>query len=212
MTIAQAEPAALEDPEPADVESATQNDTAPSAHTGGPTRLRFILSHIQPLGAGAVALAAVISVLGAVWAIRLGVAYPIAIMVGYCTLATTACLTVVLALLPKHEETDEQLASTAPPVSEAWKHVSTFSVADAARLWCDAEPGAAATQDIIAWGRLLLDAIANGDLTCIRNETQGNRPASYPTDKPYWSTKVTRDALQAWARARGFSPEFLQDR
>jgi hypothetical protein len=212
VTIAQTEPAALEDPKLAEVESAARNDNARQAPTRALARLRFIRSHMQPFGVGVVALAAVVSVLGAVWAVRLGVSYPIAIMVSYCTLATTICLTAVLALLPKYEAEQEQPASDAPSVSEAWKHVSTFTVSDAARLWCEVEPGAAATQDIIAWARLLLDAIASGELACIRSESPANRPLSYPSDKPYWSTKVTRDALQAWARARGFNPGFLQDR
>lgn len=212
MTIVQTEPAALEDPELAEVESAAQNDNARPAPTGPQARLRFNWSHMQPLGMGAVGLATVVSVLGAVWAIRLGVSYPIAIMVSYCTLTTTVCLTGVLAMLPRHETARELPASTAPSVSEAWKHVGAFTVSDAARLWCEVEPGSAATQDIIAWGRLLLDAIESGELAYIRNETQGNRPLSYPSDKPYWSTKVTRNALQTWAQARGFNPEFLQDR
>jgi len=212
VTIAQTEPAALADPELAEVESAAQNDNAPPVPTGAPARLRFIWSHIQPLGVGAIALATAVSVAGAVWSIRLGVALPLAIMVSYCALATTVCLTVVLATLPRHEAARELPAATTPSVSEAWKHVNTFTVSDAARLWCEVEPGAAATQDIIAWARLLLDAIASGELACIRNETQGNRPLSYPSDKPYWSTKVTRDALQAWAQTRGFNPGFLQDR
>lgn len=210
VTIAQTEPAALETPEPTEVESTAQNDNARPAPTAAQARLRIIWSHMQPFGVGAVAFATVVSVLGAVWAIRLGVSYPIALMVSYCTLATTVCLTVVVAMLPGHETAPEQPTSTAPSTSEAWKHVGTFTVSDAARLWCEVEPGAAATQDIIAWGRLLLDAITSGELACIRNETHGSRPMSYPSDKPYWSTKVTREALQAWAQARGFNPRFLQ--
>ncbi len=211
MTIAQSEPAAIGDSELADLASTARNDNAQPALTGAIARLRFLLSHMQPLGVGAVALAAVASAAGAVWAVRVGVSYPIAIMVSYCTLATTVCATLLLAMLPRRETKQAQPAETVPLVSEAWKHVNTFSVSDAARLWCDVEPGAAATQDIIAWARLLLDAISSGELECVREEPKGNLARSYPSDKPYWSTKVTRDALQAWARTRGFSPGFLQD-
>lgn len=167
-----------------------------------------------PFGLAAVALGAVLSVAGSIWAIRLGIATPIAIMVGYCTLVATVCLTLALSLLPTHETEQEPPTSISatPPVSEAWKHITVFSVSDAARLWCDVEPGAALTQDIIAWGRLLLDAIAGGELACIRNEAQSGRLKSYSSDKPHWSTQVTREALQAWARGRGFEPAFLQDR
>ena len=67
------------------------------------------------------------------------------------------------------------------------------------------------TQEIIAWGRVLVDAIENGELPFIRSEAQHKRSVSYSYDKPHWSTEVTRDALKAWAQTRGFSPSFLQD-
>lgn len=212
VTIAQTEPATLENPQLTADESFSQSDSGPSAFTGTLGRLRLIQARIGPFGLGAVVLATIVSVSGAIWAIRLGAATPIAIMVGYCTLVATVCLTVALSLLPKPESKQGQSVSATPAVSEAWKHVSTFSVSDAARLWCDVEPGATVTQDIIAWGRLMLDAIASGELACIRNEAPSNRPTSYPSDKPHWCTEVTRDALQTWAHARGFEPGFLQNR
>lgn len=211
MTIAQSEPTILDSPQREAVESTPQSDTDPPALLKALAGLRFVQARVGPLGVTAIALGAIVSVSGAVWAIRLGITYPIAIMVGYCTLVATACLTLVLSLLPRHETQQAQPVSAAPSVSEAWKHVSTFSVSDAARLWCEVEPGATVTQDVIAWGRLLLDAIAGGELACVPNDAQSNRRTSYPSDKPHWSTQITRDALQAWARARGFSPGFLQD-
>lgn len=212
MTIAQTEPAALEDPHLTAAETIPQDDAGPSALVTALDGLRLVPARIGPLGLGTVVLGTIVAVSGAIWAVWLGVSYPIAIMVGYCTLVATACLALALAMLPRQETKPEQPVSETPSVSEAWKHVNTFSVSDAARLWCDVEPGATLTQDIIAWGRLLLDAIASGELACIRSEAPSNRPTSYPSDKPHWSTEVTREALQAWARARGFEPGFLQDR
>lgn len=211
MTIAQTEPAAFDDPKLTAAESIPQSGTGPSALLRTLEGLRLTLARVGRLGLGTVVLGTVVSVAGAIWAIRLGVTTPIAIMVGYCTLVATVCLTLALSMLPRHEAKQERLVSTTSSVSEAWKHVNIFSVSDAARLWCDVEPGAAVTQDIIAWGRLLLDAIASGELACIRNETQSARLTSYPSDKPHWSTEVRRDALQTWARTRGFEPGFLQD-
>jgi hypothetical protein len=212
VTIAQSEPVALENPQLTTGKRISQVEAEQSILIRIPERLRFIRARIRPVTVGAFVLGTTVSVLGAAWAIWLGVAYPIAIMAGYCTLVATICAAFLLSMLPKHEtKREERLVSTRPSVSEAWKHVNTFSVSDAARLWCEVEPGATVTQDIIAWGRLLLDAISNGELACVRNEAQSGRPVSYPSDKPHWSTEVTRDALQAWARKRGFEPGFLQD-
>lgn len=211
VTIVQSESAILETPQLTAVESPPQSDTRQSALTRALEELRLVQARTGPVGLSAVVLGTIVSVSGAIWAIRLGVAYPIAIMVGYCTLVASVCLSLALATSPKHETRHARPVSTTPSVSEAWKHVNTFSVSDAARLWCETEPGAMMTQDVIAWGRLLLDAISSGELACVRNEAQSSRPASYSSDKPHWSTQVTRDALQAWARARGFTPGFLQD-
>ena len=132
-------------------------------------------------------------------------------MAGYSTFVATACLAFILAKAAAVEYKQEQQMNSPARVSEAWKHVSKLRVSDAARLWCDIAPGAMVTQDAIAWGRVLLDAIESGELPCVQNEALYKRSTSYSYDKPHWSTEVTRDALKAWARTRGFSPSFLQD-
>lgn len=212
MTIAQTEPSTLEDTQLTAVENFPQSDGEQPALIGALEGLRPILARIGPFGLGAATVGTIISVSGAIWAVRLGVTYPIAIMAGYCTLAASVCLAFVPSMLSRYETKSHQPVATTPSVSEAWKHVNTFSVSDAARLWCDVEPGATVTQDVIAWARLLLEAIASGELACVRNNDQSNRLTSYASDKPHWSTEVTREALQTWARARGFEPRFLQGR
>ncbi|HZD91395.1 MAG TPA: hypothetical protein VE224_14940 [Pseudolabrys sp.] len=212
MTIAHSEPAAFADPDRTADESIPQGNTESPALPAAGGSWRLIQERIGPLGLGASAFATALAAAGAIWAIRLGVAYPIAIMAAYCTAVATIGLALVISLLPRAEEArPEQPAPDTPAVSAAWKHVNTFSVSDAARLWCDVEPGATVTQDVIAWARLLLDAIADGELACVRGEAPSGRPMSYASDKPHWSTEVTREALQNWARTRGFKPGFLQD-
>lgn len=211
VTIVHSEPAAF------DTADHTAHESAPERHTEKVARpesrgaLEAVRDHVGPLGLGAITVGTALSVAGVVWAVHLGVVYPIAIMVGYCTAVSTVFLTLGVSLLPKAEPMRVEPPPALAAVSEAWKHVGTFSVSDAARLWCEVEPGATVTQDVIAWARLLLDAIANGELASVRNEAQSGRPRSFAPDKPHWSTEVTREALQTWARSRGFEPSFLQD-
>ncbi len=216
MTLAHSEPAALQNSQLAAAESVLDGNAAPSTPAKISGRLSLVLSRIRSVGLGAIALGLAVSVSGAVWAILVGVAYPVAIMVGYSTLVATICLVLVLSKLSKAADTNPnnqngEEISAPPAVSEAWKYVSKYRVSDAARLWCEVEPGAMATQEVIAWGYLLLDAIEGGELAYVRDEFQGGRRPSYLSDKPHWSTEVTRNALTAWARRREFNPSFLQD-
>ena len=185
--------------------------TQPSASTRAQRGVRFAQADLRMITLATFVVGLVVAASGTIWAIELGVVYPIAIMAGYSTFVATVCLALIWSKGPIFEAEQDPQAKASARVSGAWKHVSKLRVSDAARLWCDVEPGAMLTQEVIAWGCVLVDAIENGELPCIRSEAQHKGSASYSYDKPHWSTEVTRDALKAWARTRGFSPSFLQD-
>src|SRR5215475_825472 len=116
-------------------------------------------SAIGPLAIVTVLTGICVAVGGVVWAVELDVPYPLAIMAGYCSLMTSACLCAMLMVLRK-ASTKVEAAGTAAlrsvptrglPNYAAWKLESKYSVSDASRLWCDIEPGCPATQESIAW-------------------------------------------------------------
>jgi hypothetical protein len=88
--------------------------------------------------------------------------------------------------------------------------VNTLTVSDASRLWCDIEPGATATQETIAWGRALLDAIKRGELPILTKAGASEEAIKRESENPNYMTQVSRDALQAWARGHGYAPNFLR--
>jgi hypothetical protein len=147
---------------------------------------------------------------GALWAIDAGVSTPLALMVGYCTATSTIAL-YAASRLPRPVPVEEtERAPAAPGTSEAWKLVKTLTVSDASRLWCDIEPGATTTQETMAWGRALMDAIKRGELPIVLKPGMSDEAVKRERDNPHYMTQVTRDALQAWASAHGYAPNFLR--
>lgn len=145
------------------------------------------------------------------WAVRQGVPYPLAIMAGYCTLVGGACLFTTLLVVHNLTATADAASAARQPNYAAWRLVSRLSVSDASRLWCDIEPGCAATQESIAWAFAMLDAIKLGDLPFVERAHTDPAAAGRERSNPTWHTEVTRDALKAWAQAHGHAPRFLQD-
>lgn len=175
-----------------------------------------------PIGMAALATAGTgmaVALGGTVWAVQLDVSYPIAIMVGYCTLAATLCATVALRPTPAVAPTTvvstpaAAAAVNGGPTThfEAWRLVNKFSVSDAARLWCDLEPGSNVTQETIAWARVLLDAISRGELAMTEKPGARKDAIEHERNNPTWHTEMSREALTAWAKSHGFNPRFLQD-
>jgi hypothetical protein len=149
-----------------------------------------------------------------VWAVVEGANAALALLVGYSAIAST----VGLALLAPAKTTKTQVVEPAPkPVpaadpetSAAWKLVSTFTISDASRLWCNIEPGTAATQESMAWGRALLDAVKQGDLPIV---AKSGSPEVMDRERqnPHYMTQVTREALKQWADEKGHTPPFLRE-
>ena len=147
------------------------------------------------------------------WAVWSGDSVPTTVMLLYCMLASTLALYVATAS-PAIEA-----ASAAPTVAEpaaagtsaAWKLVETLTVSDASRLWCSIEPGAAATQETIAWGRALLDAIAREELPVVVKPGAPKDVVDWERKNPHYQTQVARASLKSWANEHGHFPAFLQD-
>jgi hypothetical protein len=138
------------------------------------------------------------------------VPYPLAVMVGYCTAAGGACLGVTLINMRRRAPTAKALptGTSREPNYAAWRLVSKFRISDASRLWCDIEPGSPASQESIAWGTAMLDAVKRGELAATARA--GTSHANQEQRNPGWSTEIGREALTAWAQAHGHSPRFLQ--
>jgi hypothetical protein len=158
-----------------------------------------------------VAVAALLlAAVNTIWAVHVGVTYPIAIAVGYCTFVATLCLAAAISALQKFEAPRGTPIPQKAAVSGAWKYVKTFSVSDACRLMSDIEPGSIITQDCIAWARALLEAIERGDLPVVE-KPRGIGIVPERRDKPNWHSEITREALKSWTQMRDVNPQFLQD-
>jgi hypothetical protein len=162
---------------------------------------RSIKAAIGPSGllvlSGGVALAAICTA----WSVQAGVTYPIAIAAGYCMAACSACLCAALAIVLNFSGPANPVKGKSEPTYAAWQVVKTLRVSEASRLWCDIEPGCAATQESLAWAQAMFNAIKSGELAV--SDGVG-------TSNPHWATEVERSALKQWAASYGHSPRFLQ--
>jgi len=153
----------------------------------------------------------VVSLFCSAWAIEAGAPAALAIMGGYCTFVTSACLCAMLLLIQNRTDKKTQVSATSAPNYAAWCLVDTLRVSDAARLWCGIEPGCAASQESMAWAQAMLDAIKRGELS-IRERTGINRPKiEHERANPGWHTEIARSDLKAWAQTYGHAPQFLRN-
>jgi hypothetical protein len=149
---------------------------------------------------------------GVIAAIATGANIAFSVLVGYCAIASTVAMMLAATRTPQppRPETD----APAPAVRDtapAWKLVTTFTVSDASRLLCNVEPGAAATQESIAWGRALIDAIKQGELPMATKAGAAQTFVERERENPHYMTEITREALRAWADQRGTIPAFLRE-
>jgi hypothetical protein len=168
-----------------------------------------IVSAIGLSGLAAVSSGLVLAVCGTALAIHDGVPYPLAVMVGYCAAVGSACLGAALVNIRRRAPAQASpVGVSRDPSYAAWRLVSKFRISDASRLWCDIEPGSPASQESIAWGTAMLDAVKRGELPAIARA--GTSHAAQEQRNPGWSTEIGRDDLISWAQAHGHSPRFLQ--
>ena len=182
-----------------------------------PTRLSAgvspgLLRGISPLLFSAATL---LTGVGVAAAVVTGANLALTLLVGYSAFAATIAMLRSAAPAVGPRGTIDLIAA-APLAAEpqtttaAWKLVSTFTVADASRLLSHVEPGAAATQESIAWGRALLDAIKAGDLAIASKASTAPGAADRERESPHYMTEVTREALAGWADQKGSVPDFLR--
>lgn len=177
--------------------------------TGG--RLQAFLTTQSPRTLAVLGAGLTVSAGGTIAAIATGANAALAMLIGYSALTGTAAL----ALTVRNWGTVAAPAICQPPTaaatSPAWKLVSVFTVSDASRLWCGIEPGATATQESMAWGRALVDAIRRGELPIVRRAGSTDEAFARERSSPHYMTPLARDALKLWAARHGHSPAFLAD-
>lgn len=209
----------IDSPVAADLIDAPQQTVSPPAALSRPQS--GTVRSVSPL-----VLAAALALVGAgvVSAVTTGANVALSVLVGYAALVGTIALTrrPTPALAPAPQPLAEiDAAAPEPPPSEpipttttttaAWKLVTTFTISDASRLLCNVEPGAAATQETLAWGRALLDAVKQGDLPLAAKAGAQPGTADRERDNPHYMSEITREALRTWADRKGSVPEFLRD-
>ena len=204
----------IDSPVAADLIDAPQQTVSPPAALSRP-RSGTVRS-VSPL-----VLAAALALVGAgvIAAVTTGANVALSVLVGYAALVGTIALIRRPTPTPAPEplaEIDvaasEPLPSepTLPTTTAAWKLVTTFTISDASRLLCNVEPGAAATQETLAWGRALLDAIKQGDLPLAAKAGAQPGTADRERENPHYMSEITREALRTWADRKGSVPEFLR--
>jgi hypothetical protein len=158
-------------------------------------------------GSVVLSLGVMLAAVCAIGAVLEGMAYSMAIAAGYCMLVCSVCLcaalTIVLKASPKAAPVGERLE----PSYAAWKTIKSLRVSDASRLWCNIEPGCAASQESLAWAKAMFDAIKSGELPVTG---AGPDTADRERANPSWATEVERGALKRWAAAYGHAPRFLE--
>ena len=136
--------------------------------------VRHIHAAIGFSGSAILCVGGALAILCTMNAVQAGAPYPISFAAGFCTLACSAgfCAALVAIL---------NVTGTVPPITEkpqpnyaAWKLAGKLRVSDASRLWCNIEPGCAASQDSLAWAQAMLNAIKAGELPVIRSA--GRKP------------------------------------
>ena len=144
------------------------------------------------------------------WALTEGTNAALAVLIGYSALASTIALVQSIPATKTQGFEPETKSNIKGGTSVAWKLVNTFTISDASRLWCNIEPGATATQDSMAWGRALLDAVKQGNLPILAAAVSAEA-LDRERRNPHYMTKVSRAALKHWADQNGHTPEFLRE-
>jgi hypothetical protein len=143
-------------------------DNATQTLTGHVDKAIARLWHLQATlgawGALSVAFGIVLSAGGAWFALQEGMSPALAMMAAYCTLVASIALAAALKVLRSGTHAETRTPMPPQPNFAAWKLVSVMNISDASRLWCEVEPGSAATQESTAWAFAMLDAVKTGAL------------------------------------------------
>jgi hypothetical protein len=171
------------------------------------------------LAAGIAGLAT--SIGGTVWAIAVGIPIPIAIMVGFCVfgigvyLAMAPLMYRVLmrAAVPIIAEMNAADAEKPrrEPAYVAWRLLDCYELNDAAKLWCDLDPGSPSTRDTVAWAEAFKSAIKQKEIVIETRFPNDFRMTQYENEHPAADTRITRESLKGFAKKTGTDPVFLRD-
>lgn len=154
----------------------------------------------------------VVAIGGAVWAVLIGVPFPIAVMAGFCTFVGAIYLTIapiayrVLAKAPA-----AQARKSEPPNYAAVRLQHEYELGPASRLWCDVDPNETPTYDSKAWLETFQSAIKTGKLEFVPKDTYPASRIDSERNNPDRNTVVTRDALKKYAKSINQNPKFLRD-
>jgi len=166
-------------------------------------------SIIGSSGIAVLSIGIIVALCCTIWAIAVGIPYPMAIMAGYCALVSSACLSAILLVVQIRSDTKKEVSATREPTYSAWNLVANLRVSDASRLWCGIEPGCPASQESIAWAQAMIDGIKRGELPICERAGVDRHRINQEQANPGWHTQIERDALKAWARSHGHTPTFL---
>jgi len=175
--------------------------------------LGFVWGILGFLGVTAVITGLATSIGGAAWAIMTGISLPIAIMAGYCTLVGAVYLVMApmaFRILLRSQDAKASIVHDEKPNYEAVRHIDRFTLADAAKLWCDRDPNSTSTYDTSAWVDAFQSAIRSGELKFDPRSKERDYQIR-ERDNPASDTFVTKDALKVFAHKHGYDRRFLRD-
>jgi hypothetical protein len=158
---------------------------------------------------GVPAFAAILLAIG--WSLCEGASPVPTLLAGYGALASTlALLLVALRRDVRPAEAEPRVTASPAGPSVAWNLLNTYTISDASRLWSGIAPGATATQESMAWGCALIDAVKEGQLPIVTKDG-ALETSEWERRNPHYMSRVTRQSLKDWAAAKGHSPSFLRD-
>ncbi len=173
--------------------------------------VRHIHAAIGFSGSAILCVGGALAILCTMSAVQAGAPYPISFAAGFCTLACSAGFCAALVAILNVTGTVTPITEKPQPNYAAWKLAGKLRVSDASRLWCNIEPGCAASQDSLAWAQAMLNAIKAGELPVIKAPGESQDAIDRERSNPSWATEIDRHALRAWAHSHGHSPRFLID-
>jgi hypothetical protein len=195
-----------------------EKHTYPSRSPARQTRIQRMIQDVRHIhaaigfsGSAILCVGGALAILCTMSAVQAGAPYPISFAAGFCTLACSAGFCAALVAIVNVTGTVTPITEKPQPNHAAWKLAGKLRVSDASRLWCNIEPGCAASQDSLAWAQAMLNAIKAGELPVIKAPGESQDAIDRDRSNPSWATEIDRHALRAWAHSHGHSPRFLID-
>ena len=126
------------------------------------------------LGLGDFMCRGALAILCTMSAVQAGAPYPISFAAGFCTLACSAGFCAALVAILNVTGTVTPITEKPQPNYAAWKLAGKLRVSDASRLWCNIEPGCAASPGFPGVGAG--DAQRDQSRGTARRQSAGRKP------------------------------------